>query len=436
MTNTTSAELDDMGEPIIKKNHNYCYIRNLFGDLNLYGQPAVRDDSFRNTIKESLIYNFIQTHIYRNIPYMKFSKQFINTYTVAFMVVYFFTLFGLRLSNIFGNALVGGIEILYKFLLGGLIPTIDMDSHNFNAEFRITCILTSIIIFSQLLSSIKTFHEDLLRLNKGEKFFTSFVFRYKDEEYSKVIKKRNKESLTIASDSLHFPGYLIAHLVYGYVLLFLAVFFVVVVFKIFYYLPGAMQASINLLLPIFILFTFKFVSIKYLVRTIFLRRDQQRITNLAPYYVISYFNFFFDCFLGLLACASRIWQTTIISMIRLPRLDKSMFNREDDLLMRRLDKGHLAYLNYVRMEHWYNNPILNGFCEMLLESMFYSQIYREKFNFMTYSPSKFMRQNSSLSQLNSPIDPRTPDRLLSLNSYLINQQQQQQQTDYTDLDFK
>lgn len=428
-----------MGEPIIKKNHNYCYIRNLFGDVNIFGRPAVKDDSLRNTIKESYIYNFFQRRVYRSIPYMKFSKQFINTYTVAFMVIYFFTLFGLRLSNIFGNALVGGIEILYKFFLGGLIPSMaggaaDMaESHNFNVEFRTTCILTSLIVLAQLFSSIKTFHADLLRLNKGEKFFTSFVLRYKDEEYSKIIKKRNKESLTIASDSLHFPGYLIAHLVYGYVLLFLVVFAVVVVCKVFYYLPGATQTTINLFLPIFILFTFKFVSIKYLVRTIFLRRDQQRITNLAPYYVISYFNFFFDCFLGLLACASRIWQTTIISMIRLPRLDKSMFNREDDLLMRRLDKGHLAYLNYVRMEHWYNNPILNGFCEMLLESMFYSQIYKQKFIFMTYSERKFMRENSTLSQLSQVIGPRSPDRILSINA---NQMDDDDDFYYTDLDFK
>ncbi len=48
------------------------------------------------------------------------------------------------------------------------------------------------------------------------------------------------------------------------------------------------------------------------------------------------------------------------------------------LLLRRLDKGHLAYINFVRMEHWYNNPVLNGFCEMMIESMLYSQIYKKK----------------------------------------------------------
>ena len=32
------------------------------------------------------------------------------------------------------------------------------------------------------------------------------------------------------------------------------------------------------------------------------------------------------------------------------------------------------------MEHWYNNAVVNGFCEMLIESMLYSQIYHLKFD--------------------------------------------------------
>lgn len=50
------------------------------------------------------------------------------------------------------------------------------------------------------------------------------------------------------------------------------------------------------------------------------------------------------------------------------------------LLKNILFTGHLAYINYVRMEHWYNNSVVNGFCEMLIESMLYSQIYRLKFD--------------------------------------------------------
>ena len=146
------------------------------------------------------------------------------------------------------------------------------------------------------------------------------------------------------------------------------------------------ERGLELFLPIFILFAFKWVFIKFAVTAVLMRdKNNQRITNLAFYYVLSYFNFFFDCFLGLVACMSRIWQTAIISMLYLPRLDTSMFNAENEVLIRRIDKGHLAYLNYVRMEHWYNNQILKGFCELLLESMFYSQIYKNQYESQAHS---------------------------------------------------
>jgi hypothetical protein len=285
---------------------------------------------------------------------MKYSKQFVNTYTVAFMVVYFFTLFGFRLSNLFGNTIVVTIELIYRFIFRGMIPSFNFNDHNFNLEFRFTIILTSFVITGQLLLSIRSFHNDLAKLHKGEKLITSYVKKYQDKNYSlKSQEQRKKMSSTITTDSLHFPGYLIAHLVYGYALLFLVFFSGTIFFKLLTYFPKLLQISTQVFFPLVILVALKLIMVKTATNIVFLREDGQRITNLAPYYTMSYFNFFFDCFLGFVACLSRIWQTTVISLLTLPRLDQSMFNRDNDLLMRRLDKGHLAYINYVRMEHWY-----------------------------------------------------------------------------------
>lgn len=296
------------------------------------------------------------------------------------MVIYFFTLFGFRLSNLFGNSIVVTIELIYRFIFRGMIPTFNFDDHNFNLEFRLTCLATSFVVSIQLLCSIRGFQRDLLKLHKGEKLITSYVNKYRDKDYAlKTKAERKKMSSTITSDSLHFPGYLIAHLVYGYAILFLVFFCFTIFFKLITYFPKLLQVSSQVFLPLFILVSLKLIIIKYATKIVFLREDGQRITNLAPYYTLTYFNFFFDCFLGFVACFSRIWQTTVVSVLTLPRLDTSIFNRDSELIIRRLDKGHVAYINYVRMEHWYNNPVVNGFCEMLVESMLYSQIYQKKF---------------------------------------------------------
>lgn len=325
-------------------NHNYNYIQNLINKIKFFeykctkSQKNHRNKFAKQVAKQvSWMWWFFETYVYKSVPYMKYSKQFINTYTVAFMVVYFFTLFGFRLSNIFGNTIVVTIELIYRFIFRGMIPTFNFDDHNFNAEFRMTCLFTSGVIAIQLLLSIRNFHYDLCKLHKGEKLIHKLAEKYRDME--KIKKERNRQSSTITSDSLHFPGYLIAHLVYGYALLFMVFFSCTILIKLLFYFPKVLQTSSQIILPLIILVSLKLIIIQLATKIIFLRENGQRITNLAPYYTISYFNFFFDCFLGLVACMSRIWQTTVISLLTLPRLDKSMFNKDSDIIMRRLDKG-------------------------------------------------------------------------------------------------
>ena len=227
-----------------KENHNYLYIKNLFADFCFYDitdkQKSQREVSKRKGLKtklqNSFLYSLFLGYVYTPIPFMKFSKQFVNTFTVgkladllkiaiiscllnenfknsfffskAFMVIYFFTLFGFKLSNIFGNALVGTIELVYKFVFRGLIPSIDTDNHNFNTEFRLATFITSSISFYHMFKSIKRFREDLVKLHKGEKKFSSLVLTYRNQDYKKVQEKRSEASRTIALDSLHFPGYI------------------------------------------------------------------------------------------------------------------------------------------------------------------------------------------------------------------------------------
>ena len=110
-----------------KQNHNYNYIRRLIVKIKFFDYKSCsqihksKSNPIRKTITKQIswVWYFIETYIYKNVPYMKYSKQFINTYTVAFMVIYFFTLFGFRLSNLFGNAIVVSIELMYRFVFRG-----------------------------------------------------------------------------------------------------------------------------------------------------------------------------------------------------------------------------------------------------------------------------------------------------------------------------
>ena len=367
------------------QNHNILYISNFFRNTITFENLKIgnKDKKYPSKIVQryeiSFIWGIIESKVYKNIHYFRYSKQFVNTYTVAFMIIYFFCLFGLQLSNVLGRKFVQSIESLYLLYLKSFSPFLNVREHNLTTEINICIILASIFMLIQLLLSVRNYRKDVIRLHKGEKFFRSLVLKYKDEDYKTIIRKRNHTSADITADSLHFPGFLVAHLVYGYIILVFIFFCVMIVAKMLYYLSKTFQMLLQIFFPIVILFVLKSTFLRFLVRWVLLKSDRQRIVNIAPYFLISYFNFFFDCFLGLFACISRVWKTTLISIIYLPRLDKSMFDKENEFLIRKIDKGHLAYINQVRMEHWYNNNILNGFCEILIESMFFSQFYRENF---------------------------------------------------------
>jgi hypothetical protein len=340
------------------KNHNYDYICHI---INALSKAQMKFS------KKKI------TNIFTKDRYFRYSKQYINTYTVAFLVIYFFTIFLFRMSNIFGNTVIRAIELMYQFIFSGITQSHIFHNVNLNNELRAASIITTIISIIQLVFSIKAFKKRVMNLNRGDFQAKSLVI---DKKKSKLFV--NKYS-TIASQSLHFPGFLIAHLVYGYIILLCATFILILVFKILYNFPLIWDKTTQLLLPIIVMVLFKLMFIRVIMcGAIECQTKNYRIKNLTAYFTLSYFNFFFDCFLGFMSCINRIWQTALISFLYVSRLDVSIFNENNDLIMKNLDKGHLAYINFAFMEHLYNNQVLNGFCELLIEALFQSVIKLEE----------------------------------------------------------
>ncbi len=154
--------------------------------------------------------------------------------------------------------------------------------------------------------------------------------------------------------------------------------------KFIFYLPRASLSILQIFLPLIILIFLKKILIQFLTRVFFLDNKSKALYKIAPYYIASYFYFFFDCFLGLASCMSRAVLTNIISLLSVVRIDVSMFSSEQPKVIRGLDRAFLAYSSYVKMEHFYNNAIVNGFCELICDSMLTSksnEIFIEKYGF-------------------------------------------------------
>ena len=419
------------------ENHYLNYIKNLFRGCHLYSNGRFPETSRHNppphlllTLprtnsakklsaylmrqkshlieKTSFFLHLCETYVYRVVPHMKYSKQFLNTYTVSFMIVYFFTLYGLKLADYLSDRIAYFLKFLLKLVFNQSIQDFRINEQNsFKSEFKVTVVLTSLGIIVQLLLGIRKFHNDLIKLNKGASFFTLLLFKHKKHTYSMKARKRDKAISSIISNSLHFPGYLVAHLVYGYILLFLSLFAFIVFLKFLCFFPRISTGLAQLGLPFVIVIFLKYFLIEWFMpRFIFLRNQKnnidlaaaektkrnkrsnstqsvysfmasKKVYKLNSYYIVSYFNFFLDCFLGLTSCMSRVWLNNLVSVVTLARIDISMFNQENNLLIKRLDKAYLAYISYVRMEHFYNNPVVNGFCDLVVDLMIISKKEKE-----------------------------------------------------------
>ncbi|CAF1559981.1 unnamed protein product [Didymodactylos carnosus] len=134
-----------------------------------------------------------------------------------------------------------------------------------------------------------------------------------------------------------------------------------------------------------------------LSRTLFLQHNGKMIAlkNLRYYYVFAYFNFFFDCFLGMVSCALRVTKASIAALIYLPRLDYCIFGRS----LEKLDQGFISYASFIHMECLHSHPVLIIFCsyirERLEERQFLLNYYKKEANsreeLNIYTRQRFIR---------------------------------------------
>ena len=89
------------------------------------------------------------------------------------------------------------------------------------------------------------------------------------------------------------------------------------------------------------------------------------LRNLRIYFLFTYFNFFFDCFLGIISCGFRFLKSWLITFIFLPRLDYCTFGRS----LEKLDSAFIPYVSFIHMECLHTHPVLIYFCSIINEQI-------------------------------------------------------------------
>lgn len=120
------------------------------------------------------------------------------------------------------------------------------------------------------------------------------------------------------------------------------------------------------------------------------QQDESQLFTLEhrhAYFLFVYFNFFFDCFLGILSCILRLVKSFIALVLFMPRLDYSHFGRS----LENIDNGYTAYTSYIYVEAMHTHPVLITFTQMIYMSIL-DKRRREK-HFLLLDEKQIFEQN-------------------------------------------
>ncbi|UJR10436.1 hypothetical protein I4U23_014640 [Adineta vaga] len=317
----------------------YRYVQNLFQKSYQYQQQL--------SFIKSFLYQF-----YRPEKYFQYSKQILNLYIIAFMLIYYLTF------NILENGF-NLIEKIYSFTLMPLLilyDELDLPEpklSNLKYEMIFACCLTSMIYFGQLFIGMKHYQRHMLDAYRGI--------------FIDIPSRSTFKNARLMSKNIHYPGYCIAYLTFGYLIIGNLLFFMFVILRVLCKHLFLVEEIAKVLIPLLVIYLMVFIVQWFLSKTFFLQKHGKGMVlkNLRIFFIFTYFNFFFDCFLGMISCTFRLMKSWLATFLFLPRLDYCILGRS----LEKMDIGFLSYVSFIHMECLHTHPVLVCFCSIVNEQI-------------------------------------------------------------------
>ncbi|CAF3629777.1 unnamed protein product [Adineta steineri] len=297
-----------------------------------------------------MYYNNVLTRpfakIYRWHRYFTFSTQILCTYTVVLIVIYNLTC----LLTFYGiNSVKSQLDRIHILVLHQLNWDIDWGTSFVNDLFF--CSFLSVIIYcSQIFNGLIKIQQHMTSAYAGK--------------YIDIPPRHNFSNNELMSKCLHFSGYLCGYTAWGFIIFYKISFIICLLLRLWIrYDSRWFQHILALCLPIVLIYLLKHILISLLSEFVFLQNFGRTpsLNNRRIFFIFNYFNFFFDCFLGILSCLIRVSKAVLASFLFMGRLDYSFMGRN----LERLDQGYATYVTFIHMEIIHGHPILVTFCDII-----------------------------------------------------------------------
>ncbi|CAF1339227.1 unnamed protein product [Adineta steineri] len=211
--------------------------------------------------------------------------------------------------------------------------------------------ITLIVIVLQLLVLLANMRRNLLQLFRGED--------------CEIPRRQRSRYVSYASGNIHFAGYFIGYLIWGFILI--AAFSVVICVAIDAFITFGsvrfVEKILQKVIPSVLFVLFKQYLNKILAQYVFLqhRGEVLALNNRRILMIFIFFNFFLDAFLGFISSIVRLIKSVIGGIIYMCRLDYSPLGRK----LETMDGGFSSYCGFLHTECTHRHPVMLVFVSLL-----------------------------------------------------------------------
>ncbi|CAF3324558.1 unnamed protein product [Rotaria socialis] len=310
---------------------------------------VVTDRQTEEEMKRSPLKKFFDEHIYRWDEDFRFTTIATCTYTVAIVFLYYVacTFVFLYISRTTGHI---------SFIRYYLESTLDVEFKGFfslRAEIIWSAVLAFILYGFQLFLGMQNYKKHKMELFRGI--------------FDDVPSPSNFKANSIVSKSVHYSGFLVGYMAWGFLITFHLILVILSFIRIISFQMRYVELILAVTVPVTVVYLLKMVGASTAGTLCFMQLDDEKVNldNRKTYAIFLYFNFFADCFLGVASCIIRFVKATGLNLIYMARLDCSFLGRP----IERFDLGYAAYVSYLHMEVAHTNPIMLAFCYTLYDDV-------------------------------------------------------------------
>ncbi|XP_052103959.1 receptor for retinol uptake stra6-like isoform X1 [Mytilus californianus] len=337
----------------IKRSYQGLHVVKLF-------KPPKAEPQQPNGLKDKIISIF--KGIYHKVVYSRLEDFRYSTRMLSVSVVSFILIYQVYVELLV--TIIGLVDIFFTFM----VFVIDTTDDDLKWVIGLTFYVVNSVYISLIVSLTISFVVGVIMIVHTLASYRTLLLGLYKGDNGHLTPKEEKSNSTLLIGSMRYAGYQVAYVAWGYFIQFLLLFIVAIVLAVIIILVingfhGWLVTTLHNVWPVLLSSLVVNIIQKLMCTFAFLQQRGKvlAIDNRRVFFIVVYFMFFYNIFLGLVSCLLRIIKAMGLGALFLPRLDHSTLPRK----FQWFDPGFDAFCGFMHVENAHTHPVVLTFISLV-----------------------------------------------------------------------